>query len=84
MMQVVDCGDRPSDANYNPRSRVASFEMPATEVDAIYPRGYQVYPNFAVEAPDLSRTTLQALTGQSPPERKSGRAGARGKLIKHS
>jgi hypothetical protein len=103
MMQVVDCGDRPSDANYNPRSRVASFEMPAAEVDAIYPRpsletmylqnvrfidpneiGYQVYPNFEVEVPDLSRARLQALTDRSPPERKSGRAGARGKLIKHS
>jgi FtsP/CotA-like multicopper oxidase with cupredoxin domain len=103
MMQVVDCGDRPSGANYNPRSRVASFEMPAADVDAIYPRpsletmylqnvrfidpneiGYQVYPNFEFEVPDLSRATLQTLTDQSPPERKLGRAGARGKLIKHS
>ena len=38
MMQIVDCGERPSDANYNPRSKVASFDMPAAEVDAIYPR----------------------------------------------
>jgi len=72
MMQIVDCGDRPSDANYNPRSKVASFDMPATEVDAIYPRpsletmymqtvrfvdpnevGYQVYPNFEFEIPEL-------------------------------
>ena len=77
MMQIVDCGDRPSDANYNPRRRVASFDMPAAEVDAIYPRpsletmymqnvrfidpneiGYQVYPNFEIEIPDLSRGTL--------------------------
>ena len=77
MMQIVDCGDRPSDANYNPRRRVASFDMPAAEVDAIYPRpsletmymqnvrfidpneiGYQVYPDFEIEIPDLSRGIL--------------------------
>ena len=38
MMQVVECTDRPEDANYNPRRVVASAEMPAHEVDAIYPR----------------------------------------------
>ena len=103
MMQIVDCGDRPSDANYNPRSRVASFDMPAAEVDAIYPRpwletmymqnvrfidpnevGYQVYPNFEIEVPDWSRETQEPRADHSPPEHRSGRAGARGKFIKYS
>lgn len=72
MMQVVECTDRPEDANYNPRRAVASAEMPAHEVDAIYPRpsrelmyrqnmsfvdpneiGYQVYPGFDLEMPQL-------------------------------
>jgi hypothetical protein len=38
MMQAVECLDRPEEANYRPRARVASHAMPAGEVDAIYPR----------------------------------------------
>ena len=38
MMQVVECTDRPEDANYNPRTDVTSADMPVHEVDAIYPR----------------------------------------------
>jgi hypothetical protein len=38
MMQVVECVDDPQSANSQPRSRVASHDMPADEVDRIYPR----------------------------------------------
>jgi FtsP/CotA-like multicopper oxidase with cupredoxin domain len=38
MMQVVECTDRAEDVNYLPRSAIASAEMSAGEVDAIYPR----------------------------------------------
>jgi FtsP/CotA-like multicopper oxidase with cupredoxin domain len=37
MMQVVECTDRPEDANYVPRGSVASAGMSVKEVDAIYP-----------------------------------------------
>jgi FtsP/CotA-like multicopper oxidase with cupredoxin domain len=38
MMQTVECSDDPANANYKPRDKVASHTMPASEVDAIYPR----------------------------------------------
>jgi FtsP/CotA-like multicopper oxidase with cupredoxin domain len=38
MMQTVACVDRAEDANYNPRTKVASHDMKASEVDEIYPR----------------------------------------------
>jgi multicopper oxidase len=38
MMQTVECVDRAEEANYNPRSRVASHEMKTSEVDEIYPK----------------------------------------------
>ena len=38
MMQTIECVDRAEDANYNPRGRVATHEMPASAVDEIYPR----------------------------------------------
>ena len=38
MMQVVECVDDPQSANSQTRSRVASHDMPADEVDRIYPR----------------------------------------------
>ncbi len=38
MMQTIECVDRVEDANYNPRAKVASHEMKASEVDEIYPR----------------------------------------------
>jgi hypothetical protein len=38
MMQVVECVDDPGSANPRPRVRVATHNMPASEVDRIYPR----------------------------------------------
>ncbi|MEE8148086.1 MAG: multicopper oxidase domain-containing protein [Longimicrobiales bacterium] len=38
MMQTLECVDRAEDANYNPRTKVASHEMEASAVDEIYPR----------------------------------------------
>lgn len=38
MMQIVEATDDASRVNYSPRERVVSHEMPAPEVDAIYPR----------------------------------------------
>jgi FtsP/CotA-like multicopper oxidase with cupredoxin domain len=38
MMQVMEAVEDPRDADYNPRERVASFEMPSGEVSRIYPR----------------------------------------------
>ena len=38
MMQEVECTDDPSRVNYRTRTKVASPNMPATEVDAIYPK----------------------------------------------
>jgi hypothetical protein len=37
MMQAVETVPRAADANYNPRTRVASHAMPTEEVNAIYP-----------------------------------------------
>jgi len=37
MMQAVECVAKPEDANYNPRTRVASHAMPADAVSQIYP-----------------------------------------------
>lgn len=38
MMQIVECTDQATEVNYHPRKNVASHAMPATEVDAIYPK----------------------------------------------
>lgn len=38
MMQTIECTDRASDADPNPRSRVASHDMPGSQVDRIYPK----------------------------------------------
>ncbi len=38
MMQVVECTDRVEDANYHPRDVVASADMEAAAIDAIYPK----------------------------------------------
>ncbi|MBT8062884.1 MAG: hypothetical protein KJO85_09375, partial [Gammaproteobacteria bacterium] len=38
MMQMVECIDEPSRANYRPRERVATPHMNSKDVDAIYPR----------------------------------------------
>lgn len=38
MMQTVECVDRAEDANYNPRTRVASHDVEASVVDEIYPK----------------------------------------------
>lgn len=38
MMQVVECTDDPGDVNYRSRQKVATHAMPASEVDAIYPK----------------------------------------------
>ena len=48
MMQTIECVDRVEDANYNPRAKVASHEMKASEVDEIYPR-----PSLELETPYL-------------------------------
>jgi FtsP/CotA-like multicopper oxidase with cupredoxin domain len=38
MMQIVECTDDPADTNYQSRQKAASHAMPASEVDAIYPK----------------------------------------------
>jgi FtsP/CotA-like multicopper oxidase with cupredoxin domain len=38
MMQIIECTDDPGDVNYQSRQKVASHGMPASEVDAIYPK----------------------------------------------
>ena len=38
MMQIVECTDKASEANYHPRKNAATHGMQASTVDAIYPK----------------------------------------------
>ncbi len=55
MMQVVECSDDATDANYKPRGQVASWAMDGGEVDRIYPRPsaeIMYRQNFSFEEPN--------------------------------
>lgn len=60
MMQAVETLSRPEEANYHPRTRVASHAMPAGEVNAIYPPPglevmYRQNMSFVDSSPDLGQ-----------------------------
>ena len=38
MMQVVECTDKATESNYQPRDQVSNFSMSGADVDAIYPK----------------------------------------------
>ncbi|HET7218597.1 MAG TPA: multicopper oxidase domain-containing protein [Vicinamibacterales bacterium] len=60
MMQAVASVAQAKDANYRPRTRVASHAMPAEDVDAIYPRAglelmYRQNLSFVDSSPDFGQ-----------------------------